>query len=142
QWQQMSSGGSWNNISGATNATYNPSTSVAGTFNYRVRVNDPNSGCASASSDPITLVVRPDAQISASTNKVEVGVGRNVTHTAPGAAGSTSGSLKCQGSASLSGTRNDIAFATSTTYGAPTVSAGTFFYRARVIDPVNGCANP
>jgi hypothetical protein len=54
QWQQSPNGiGSWVNSTGtgATTATYTPSSAVAGTTYYRVLVNAANSGCDQAISN-------------------------------------------------------------------------------------------
>jgi uncharacterized protein (UPF0179 family) len=143
QWQSgTSTTGPWTDISNATNASYNAPSTVSGTFFYRVRVIDPNSGCAAPLSDAVTVIVRPDATISANVNNAQVCVGGVATLTASLTGGSTSATLQWQSGTSTTGPWTDISGATGVTYAASTAATGTFYYRVSVLDPVNGCATP
>jgi hypothetical protein len=58
QWQSSPDGSAgWTDISGQTATTFAAPNSAAGTFYYRLQVNDLNNGCASPASNVITLVV-------------------------------------------------------------------------------------
>jgi hypothetical protein len=143
QWQSgTSTSGPWTDISGATNTTYSVPSGVAGTYYFQVVVSDNNSGCATPSSNPVTVIIQPDAQISASANNSTVCVGGDATLTAVLTGGSTGSTVQWQSGTSTTGPWTDINNATNLVYVAPTGAAGTFFYRIRVIDPNNGCAIP
>jgi hypothetical protein len=143
QWQSGSSAsGPWTDISGQTNLTYVAPTTTPGTYYYKVQVLDPNSGCAVPASNPVTVLVRADAAITAAVNNASVCVGGSAVLTATLTGGSTQAILQWQSGPSISGPWTDISGATGTTYASPTTATGTFYYSVRVIDPVEGCSTP
>jgi hypothetical protein len=130
QWQDGPGvTGPWTDIAGETNTTYSPSTSVAGTYYYRVFVIDPLSGCGQPATDPITIVVNPDVTLDVSANNSNVCVGGNVTITATVGGGSSSRTLQWQSGTSTTGPWTAIPGATTGAYTAPTTTAGTYYYR-------------
>jgi hypothetical protein len=143
QWQDGPGvTGPWTDIAGETNTTYSPSTSVAGTYYYRVFVIDPLSGCGQPATDPITIVVNPDVTLDVSANNSNVCVGGNVTITATVGGGSSSRTLQWQSGTSTTGPWTAIPGATTGAYTAPTTTAGTYYYRLQVSDPLSGCSEP
>src|SRR5690606_29241033 len=109
----------------------NAPTTTAGTFYYRVQVVDQTSGCETPASEEVTVVVRPDAQISATVDNAEVCIGGSATLTAVLSGGSSSATLQWESSETSGGTFTPISGETNTTYHAPTTTAGTTFYRVR-----------
>src|SRR5690606_9617189 len=117
-------------------------TDAPGTYYYAVSVLDPNNGCDQPTSEGVTVVVRPDATISAVVNNPEVCTGGNATLTATLTNGSSSATVQWQKADSPTGSWTDIAGETNMTYAAATTVADTFYYRVVVVDPVSGCAVP
>src|SRR5690606_18606622 len=56
--------------------------------------------------------------------------------------GSSAASIQWQSAPTAGGTWNDIDGANSMTYSVPTSTAGTMYFRARVIDNTSGCEDP
>jgi hypothetical protein len=140
QWQEGTSPtGPWTDIGGETDATYAAPTDATGTFFYRVRILDPNSGCDLPASDAVTVIV---ATASISANNSQVCIGGNVTLSSIVTNGSTQRTLQWQSGGSATGPWTDISGATAATYIAPTTSNGVFYYRLQVLDPLSGCSQP
>src|SRR5690606_38788633 len=140
QWQSgETSTGNWTDLNGETNSTYSPSTSIAGTYFFRVRVIDPLNGCAVPNSNVVTVTVKEDAIVSAAVNNAEVCVDGNALLTATLTGGSSLASYQWQSAMEITGTWNDISGASGPTFDSPTDEAGTFYYRVRIIDPGSGC---
>jgi hypothetical protein len=143
QWQNSSNaGGPFAAIPGATNTTFSAPTTVTGTTYYRVVVLDPLNGCATPNSNVTSVLVRPDATISAVVNNSQVCVGGSATLTATLTGGSTQATIQWQSGTSTTGPWTDIAGQTNAIYASPTGTAGTYYYHVIVIDPLNGCAQP
>src|SRR6185436_15249010 len=84
QWQQSLNGSTgWSNStgSGATTATYTPSSAVPGTTYYRVLVNAANNGCDQAVSNNAVAVITADLVISTQPTDVNECVGGTNTMT-------------------------------------------------------------
>ncbi|MDQ3015304.1 MAG: VWA domain-containing protein, partial [Bacteroidota bacterium] len=139
QWQVNNSG--WSDISGATALTYAPPTATTGTIQYRVRIIDINSGCATPFSNIVSVIVTVSATVSAAVNNAEVCIDGTALLTATITGGSSGLTRQWQSSPNGSAWTN-IAGATATTYSAPTSVAGTFFYRIIITDPNASCADP
>jgi hypothetical protein len=142
QWQSSPNGsGGWANATGAgaTTPTYTPSSAVAGTTYYRVLVVASNSGCGQIESNVSVVEIDPDATVSVAPVFSEACIGGTVILTATVVGGSNTLDVQWQ---VLSGTWNDIPGATGMTYSAPTVAAGTFQYRARIVETASGCSVP
>jgi hypothetical protein len=141
-WQSSPDGTTnWTDV-GVANGPYNAPTSVVGQFYYRVRVEDTVAGCDDPESNVLTIVVNPDAEISALVDNAEVCVDGSAILSANLTGGSPSASIQWQSSLTSGGTFTDIVGATSSTYAAPTIGTGTTYYRVRVIDPNSDCATP
>ena len=139
QWQVNSSG--WTDIPGQTSLTYSPSTAVAGTTQYRVRVIDISSGCSQPFSNISTVVVQNNATVSITVSNSEVCIDGSALLTATVTGGSTGITLQWQSSPN-NVTWTNISGATSSTYNAPTSVAGTTWYRIQVTDSQPLCADP
>jgi hypothetical protein len=143
QWQVGTSiSGPWTSISGQTNTTYSPPTGASGTFYYRMTIDDPGLNCAEQNSNAAVVVIREDPTVSVVANNAEVCVGGNVTLTATITNGTALASVQWQSATATGGPWNDIGSATNLVYSAPTSTAGTVFYRVRVIDNGSGCEDP
>src|SRR6478752_7443090 len=78
QWQQSTDGSTgWTNSTGtgATTATYTPSSAVAGTTYYRVLVNAANNGCDQAVSNNAVVVITVDLVVTTQPSDVNECVG-------------------------------------------------------------------
>jgi hypothetical protein len=142
QWQSSPDGtNGWANATGpgATTDSYTPPSSSAGTTYYRVLVNASDNGCGQVESNVVVVEIDPDATISVAPILSEACIGGTVILTATVTGGSNTLVVQWQ---VFSGTWNDISGATGTTYSAPTTAAGTFEYRARVIETSAGCSTP
>ncbi|MCL2500952.1 MAG: hypothetical protein FWE90_11575, partial [Defluviitaleaceae bacterium] len=155
QWQRAPgvTGGDFENISGATNATYTPSTTEAGINRYRVIITNTNTAVngtqtAAATSDIITVTVVPlvnaaTPNITAQPQSIEAWVGDTVTLTVT-AISPDSGSLSYQwqrAPGSTGGEFQNILGATSVTYNPDTTEANVNRYRVIVTNTntaVNG----
>jgi hypothetical protein len=126
-WQSSPDGvGSWTDL-GVSNGNYSVPTTVAGTYYFRARVEDPVVGCDDPVSNVITVIVNPDAEISANVNNAEVCVGGVATLTATLTGGSSGATIQWQSSTTSGGPWSDIPGATAATYNAPTNGAGTTY---------------
>jgi hypothetical protein len=88
---------------------------------------DNSNGCAAPSSNAVTVIVRPDATITAVVNNAEVCIGGAAQLTATLTGGSGSATLQWQSASNALGPWTNIAGATQTIFNAPTRSAGDFF---------------
>jgi hypothetical protein len=125
QWQQSPNGSTgWTNISGATNASYNPATNVVGTLYYRILLNDNNAFCADPNSSAVSVTVYQDATVSASADNSQVCLNDVVNHSSSITGGS--GSLTYQWQHSAHGTSGwtNISGATNASYSPSTSVAG------------------
>jgi hypothetical protein len=78
QWQQSADGlGGWANSTGtgATTATYTPSSATPGTTYYRVLVNSSNNGCDQTVSNTVTAIIAADIVVTAQPTDVNECVG-------------------------------------------------------------------
>jgi len=137
-------------ISGATSATYNPPTSIAGTYYYFLEIINtiPNNGdggskTASIKSNAITLTVndKVNAQLpNITTQPLGATVIFNGSHSLSVAASVTDGGTLAyqwysNNSASNTG-GSQISGATSSTYSPPTSTAGTYYYFVEIINTI------
>ncbi|WP_276504987.1 PKD domain-containing protein, partial [Terrimonas pollutisoli] len=136
QWQSSTDGGtSWNNISGATSATYDPTNLLTpGTYSYRVIVTDACGETATTTAKTITIVEEVTATISGGGNFCE---GDNVNLNVTLSNGTGTYSYQWQSGTSLSGPWTNIPGATNATY-SPSLTAGTYYYQIVVF--ANGAA--
>jgi hypothetical protein len=134
QWQQSPDGSTnWANSTGtgATTATYTPSSAVAGTTYYRVLVNASNSGCDQTVSNTAAAVITPDLVVTTQPTNVNECVGGTNTMTVAVTGGS--GAITYQWQQSPDGTTNWTnatgGGATTATFTPPSTVAGTTYYR-------------
>lgn len=141
QWQNGGLlGTSWNNISGATSATYTPLSTTVGITQYRVIITSTGTNCTTTTSSNATVTIVPDPSVSVNIPPNTVCVGANVTLTATPIV--LTGSCTVQWQSSPDGTTwTNITGATGNTYNVTSLGATTR-YRAQLISCTgNGCCN-
>ncbi len=142
QWQSSPAGQDiWGNIGGATLSTYSAPTTTAGNTDYRVIITDGVSGCSDPVSNPVLVIVRPDATVSIAPSTSQVCLGGAVTINATIVGGSTSLTLQWESSSDQTNWAV-IPGATAQGYNPPTSATGTLYYRIVVTDLVSGCSDP
>jgi hypothetical protein len=144
QWQQSADGSTgWANSTGtgATTATYTPSSAIAGTTYYRVLINAANSGCDQAVSNNSIVIISPDLLVTTQPTNVTECVGGTNTMNVVVSGGSGTITYQWQqsadgstGWANSTGTGN-----TTTTYTPSSATPGTTYYRVLVNAANNGC---
>jgi hypothetical protein len=144
QWQQSADGiGGWSNSigTGATTATYTPSSAVPGTTFYRVLVNAANNGCDQAVSNTAAAVIIADLVITTQPGDVNECVGGTNTMSVTISGGSGAITYQWQQSADGStGWANSTGTgATTATYTPSSTVPGTTYYRVLVNSANNGC---
>ena len=138
QWQSSNDGSTWADITGATAATYTPSSATAGTLYYRVVVNASGNGCDAVTSGSATVVITPDLSISAQPVAISECIGGNLPITVTVAGGT--GTISYQWESSPDGTTwTAISGATAATYTPSSLAAGENFYHVLVSASGNGC---
>ena len=143
QWQSSSDGNSFSNISGATNATYTPQTSTAGTTYYRcVVTNTYNGTTATLTSGTATIVVSyaPAPTFSDQSSITDASYWQGDTaSTMNGTATVSRGTVSYQWqSSSDNSTWSNISGATSATYTPQTTTVGSTYYRCAATNTLNG----
>lgn len=131
-------------ISGATSATYSPSTTIIDTTYYYCIVSFSSGGCSSISSAIASVTVNADPSISTQplvTQTICQGGGIPAPFTVAYSGGLGTPSYQWQTYQSGSGTWLSIPSATNSSYNPPTFGAtGTFLYRVNISFPNgNGC---
>ncbi|WP_442264688.1 PKD-like domain-containing protein [Tenacibaculum sp. ZS6-P6] len=142
QWQSSSTSGTgFNNISGATNSTYTPSTTSSGTTYYQVIVSDTGAGCNSVTSLEAVVTVNQDPTITAQPlTSQTICVDATPSDLSVTATGGVDGLSYQWQSSSTSGTGfTNISGATNSTYTPSTTSSGTTYYQVIVSDTGAGC---
>ncbi|WP_442264686.1 PKD-like domain-containing protein [Tenacibaculum sp. ZS6-P6] len=142
QWQSSSTSGTgFNNISGATNSTYTPSTTSSGTTYYQVIVSDTGAGCNSVTSLEAVVIVNQDPTITAQPlTSQTICVDATPSDLSVTATGGVDGLSYQWQSSSTSGTGfTNISGATNSTYTPSTTSSGTTYYQVIVSDTGAGC---
>ena len=134
QWQYDDPVNNWVDIVGAVNASYTTAALGVGVYDYRLVVTQ-NSGCLTISTPvTVTVVAAPTVSINVDDSSIcEEGTALFTSTVAGGVGGTT-----YQWQIDNSGTWNDIAGATSDTYSAILLNAGTYTYRL-VISQGGGC---
>jgi hypothetical protein len=139
QWQFLNTSGAWVNVaSGGTSASYTPSSTTAGSTQYRVVISSGNNGCASQTSNPTTVTIFAKPTITVAVPPASICVDGTATLTAT-LNGGTGCTIIWQSNAS--GTMTDIVpAATGTTYTTPALTTSTR-YKARVTCTGSGCCD-
>jgi hypothetical protein len=137
QWQQSADGlGGWTNSvgTGATTASYIPSSTSPGTTYYRVLVNASNSGCGQAVSNAVAAIIAPDILVVNQPQDINECVGGNNTMSVTISGGSGTITYQWQQSADgLGGWTNSVGTgATTTTYTPSSAIPGTTYYRVLI----------
>ncbi|MDX1406748.1 MAG: SpaA isopeptide-forming pilin-related protein, partial [Saprospiraceae bacterium] len=139
QWQESTdSVNGWVDIPGATDTTYQPSTSTAGIMYYRLVLSESTSGCSAPNPDVVQITVFEDPSAVVSLDEGEVCLNGNAVLTAGVMGGSPQLSYHWQSSDDGVGGWTDVGVA-DTAYAPPTDSAGTFYFRVRLDDTTEGC---
>ncbi len=144
QWQESTDGvGGWTNSTGtgATTATYTPSSATPGTTYYRVLINAGNSGCDQAVSNNGIAIISADLLVSTQPTDVNECVGGTDQMTVAVTGGSGTITYQWQQSATGSGGWSNAGGtgATTATYTPSSASPGTTYYRVLVNAGNNGC---
>ncbi len=139
QWQSSPNGATWNNISGATSATYNPPNITSTTYYRR---NARTVGCASwSSTTSVVATVTQNVSSAGSIGNSQDNCGgfNPSTFTSLSAASGGSGSVQYQWQVSNTGMGgwSNISGATSATYNPPSITS-TKYYRRNA--RTTGCA--
>lgn len=135
QWQISTDGGNtWNNISGATNATLTINNVSAGLHNNKYRVVVANMCTASITSNPATLSIATNASITTQPQSQTVCAGSAVSFNITGGGLE---SYQWQVSTNNGSTWSDINGATGATYTIPSVATDMNNNQYRVV--VSGC---
>ena len=107
-----------------------------------MQLTDGFSDCSDPLSNQVSVVIKADATVSVAPVSSEVCIGGTALLTATVTGGSSTYTSQWQ--SSLNGTTGwaDISGATSTTYSAPTTTAGTTYYRILINNTESDCSNP
>ena len=139
QWQSSSDNAVWNDISGATNTTFQPSSAVAGTTYFRVIIRPNAPGCTEifSNSTPVTIIAKPKVAVTVTTQSVCVGGEVTLKANIIGGLGCTP---QWQNSVNGGLNWNDISGETNATFTVKNMSKTTK-YRVNVNCNGNGCCN-
>jgi large repetitive protein len=140
QWQSSATGvsGSFADITGATSATYAPSSATAGITYYQVVVKATGNGCGDVTSTSATVEIIPDLSIAAQPQDIAECIGGDLALTV-GVTGGT-GIITYQWQSSPDGSSwTNIAGATSATYTPSSTVAGTTQYHVIITSTGTGC---
>ena len=130
QWQSSTNGSTWANVSGATSATFVPTTSIIGVAYYRV-VASYGSGCT-LNSTPQILTVGAAPTVAATGGNVTVGQGSTSAKLTGVINAPYASVFQWQSSADGLTAWTDIADADGLTYQPSTANVGTLHYRLKV----------
>jgi hypothetical protein len=136
QWQSSDAeNGTYTNINGANGTTYTAPTGTAGTTWYRATyINCTETGCNAEPSNKQSVIVVADPTITIKDGNKTVCVGGSVVLTAETTGTLGTCTIQWQSATSENGSYTNINGANSTTYTAPTGTAGTTWYRATYIN--------
>ena len=134
QWQINNSG--WVDIAGATGVSYTTSSLSIGTYEYRVEVIQ-GTGC-DAVSDPLTITVVADPEVTVTADDQEICAGGTAMFSASVSGGSGSPSYQWQ--FNNSGTWEDVSGATSSSYSIAILTPGIYYYRVLMTQDA-GCSD-
>jgi hypothetical protein len=132
QWQQSTDGVSgWSNSTGtgATTATYTPSSATPGTTYYRVLVNAANNGCDQAVSNNAVAVITADGGTTAFDVNECVGGTNTMTVTVTGGSGTITYQWQQSADGSTGWANSTGTGATTATYTPSSATQGTTYYR-------------
>jgi hypothetical protein len=109
QWQSgPDAGGPWTDISGATDETYAPLTTIAGIYYYRVQITDDGSDCGDPASASVELIINDDVDITVYPSDAEVCVGESILLSAQVEGGSSALMIQWQIGPGVAGPWSDI----------------------------------
>ena len=138
QWQSSDDGDTWTDISGETNTTYYPSTTIIGVAYFRCVVTSSAGGqskTATSASASVTVNATPTANITQQPQNATVFVGS----TSSVSVIATGNSLAYQWEQSSDGTNfTAISGATLSSYTYPTSSVSETYYRCSITNTLNG----
>jgi uncharacterized repeat protein (TIGR01451 family) len=141
QWEQSADGVSgWTDVAAATSNVYTPNSTVTGTFYYRLRASATGVDCATAYSNPVTVVIAPDPEVQVTVPSTTVCTDGQVILTASPTGGTGTCTVQWQSKLDTSGTWLDVPGATGNTYQTNALKA-TSNYRAVMSCSGNGCCN-
>ena len=140
-WQSSPNGvDTWTDV-GVSNTDYLPSTAASGTFYYRLRIDDTDSGCDEAESNPVTVTIGDTVTVMAVADSDEVCVGGIVNLQAGISGGSTMLHYHWQSSPNGMDTWTDVGVS-DMNLSPPTNTDTILYYRLRIEDDGSGCIEP
>ncbi len=139
QWQSSSDNTTWEDISGANDIVYTPTSTTSGVVYYRLMVRSSASGCSeiSTNSATVTIIDKPKVAVTAKSTTVCNGGGIQLDATINGGVDCT---VQWQNSINGGAAWNDIPGATSNTFTTSTMGQTTK-YRVTLSCNGNGCCN-
>ena len=143
QWQTSPDNSTWTTATGtgATTATYTPSSTTAGTTYYRVIISPQDNGCSPITSSSAKVIVSPQITISSQPQAVNECTGgtNTVSVTVTGGSGTISYQWQTSPDNSTWTTATGTG-ATTATYTPASTTAGTTYYRVIISPQDNGCS--
>ncbi len=144
QWESSTTSGSgFTAIGGATNSTYTPPTTTAGTIYYQVVISDTGSGCTSLISTESEVIINADPTITSQpTTTQTLCEGATPTDLVVVANGGVDGlTYQWESSATSGSGFTAISGATNSTYTPLTTTVGTIYYEVVISDTGSGCTS-
>lgn len=145
RWQSSADGSSWNNISGATSATYTPSTAASGTTYYRCVVTNSLYGHTKTKNSATAVIVVSSSSVPVPTFTPEYSMNsasyyRGAPSTALNASATAIfGTITYQWQESADGENwTNVSGAFGATYNPPTGTVGDAYYRCIVLNSNSG----
>jgi large repetitive protein len=144
QWYSSTTGapGSFNIMSGETNATLTPNSTSVGVTYYQVEIGAAGNGCTSITSTAARVEITPDMTISAQPTSIVQCLGG--TQQLSVAVTGATGAITYQWQSSPDGAAGsfvDIAGATAATYAPSSATVGTTYYQVIIRAAGNGCGD-
>ena len=141
QWQSATAAiGPFNNIAGATSATYNPPAGITVTTYYRVVVTSTLNGvaCTATSNTRIVTVNNVSAGVVAASQTICSGGNPNAFTVTTAATGSGTLSYQWQSASAVGGPWTNLVGETNPTYDPPAGQTVTTYFRLVVTSTLNG----
>ena len=138
-WQSSTDNISWQDIDGANEIVYTPSSVASGMVYYRLKIRSSAMGCSEtfSNSASVTIIDKPNVKVSAKSTMVCAGGGIQLDATIHGGVDCT---VQWQNSINGGAVWNDIQGATSNSFTTSTLSQTTK-YRVTISCNGNGCCN-
>ena len=141
QWQTSPDNSTWTTATGtgATTATYTPSSTTAGTTYYRVIISPQDNGCSPVTSNSAKVIVTPQISFINSLSDFDECLGgtQSLSILVTGGTGTTT--YQWQSSPNNSTWSNITVNGTSSSYTPLSATTGITYYRVQVSSGASGC---